>query len=148
MSERIRITRRVRFSAAHRYTRADWSAERNQAVFGDNVKLHGHNYALEATVEGTVDPETGMAADIGAIDRLLGELASELGYRDLSEGVAGLAGGIPTTEGLALLAFRRMIGRMGRARLVRVRLYESPELYVDVEGTIDPPLEATGRDGA
>jgi 6-pyruvoyltetrahydropterin/6-carboxytetrahydropterin synthase len=123
----------VQFSAAHRYSRPEWDAARNLAAFGDNVKLHGHNYVLEATVEGEVDPLTGMAADLGDLDAALGGVARLLGWRDLSEGVAGLADRVPTTENLALLAWSAVAGRVRRGRLVRVRLFESPELFVEVE---------------
>jgi 6-pyruvoyltetrahydropterin/6-carboxytetrahydropterin synthase len=133
MGERVRITRRVRFSAAHRYARPEWSDERNQAVFGENVKLHGHNYVLEATVEGPIDPATGMAADIGLLDGALADVARDFGYRDLSTGLAGLDGAIPTTENLALEAWRRVRGRTGDAPLVRVRLFESADLFVEIE---------------
>jgi len=131
---RVAITRRVKFSAAHRYHRSEWDEARNREIFGDNVDLHGHNYILEATVEGEVDPVTGMAADIGALDAALERCSRDLGWRDLSDGVAGLEGKIPTTENLSLWAWERIDGRAGAARLVRVRLYESPELYVEVTG--------------
>ena len=129
---RVAITRRVQFSAAHRYRRPEWDEARNREVFGENVDLHGHNYVLEATVEGAVDPVTGMAADIGQLDRALQGCAEVLGWRDLSEGVEGLEGKIPTTENLSLWAWERIGGQAGDARLVRVRLYESPELYAEV----------------
>ena len=140
---RIRITRRAQFSAAHRYSRPEWDEAKNLAVFGDNVKLHGHNYVLEATVEGTLDAETGMAADIGLLDAHLAEVAALLGWRELDGAVPGLEGKVPTTENLALLAWGRIAGSTGSARLVRVRLYESADLYVELESGSD--LEKAGR---
>lgn len=128
---RVRLTRRVRFSAAHRYWRADWTEEQNRARFGENVHLHGHNYVLEAQFEGAVDPETGMAVDLGAIDARLGELGLRFGYRDLSD-APELGGRIPTTENLALAAWTELSAVAGLGRLVLVRLYESPELFVEV----------------
>lgn len=128
----VTLTRRVRFSAAHRYSRAEWDDAKNLAVFGDNVHLHGHNYILEATVEGIVSGITGMAVDIGVLDRELDALGRELGYRDLSTAAPALKGLVPTTENLALLAWDRLSARTTSERLVRVRLYESPELYVEV----------------
>ncbi|NIP81511.1 MAG: 6-carboxytetrahydropterin synthase, partial [Gemmatimonadetes bacterium] len=67
------LTRRATFAAAHRYWRDDWSEERNRAVFGAcaNPHGHGHNYALEATVEGEIDDETGFSVDLGALDDAL-----------------------------------------------------------------------------
>ena len=66
------MTRRVTFAAAHRYWRDDWSEERNRAVFGAcaNPHGHGHNYALEVTVAGAIDPETGMCVDLGVLDEV------------------------------------------------------------------------------
>ena len=57
----VRITRRAHFCSAHRLYRDDWSEERNREVFGlcSNPNWHGHNYILNVTVEGPVDPETG-----------------------------------------------------------------------------------------
>src|SRR5665811_498962 len=67
------LTRRVTFSAAHRYWRDDWPEAQNREVFGAcaNPHGHGHNYALEATVEGEVDAETGFIIDLAALDRVL-----------------------------------------------------------------------------
>src|SRR5574342_531240 len=69
----VRATRRVHFSAAHRLFRADWSDERNGEVFGDcaNPNWHGHNYDLDITVEGPVDPETGFLMDLKNLKELV-----------------------------------------------------------------------------
>jgi hypothetical protein len=69
------LTRTVRFAAAHRYHRPEWSEERNREVFGAcaNPHGHGHNYLLEVTVAGVPDPDTGFSVDLGALDRLLRE---------------------------------------------------------------------------
>jgi 6-pyruvoyltetrahydropterin/6-carboxytetrahydropterin synthase len=63
---RVRVTRRLHFSAAHRLYRPDWSDDRNAEVFGDcaNPDWHGHNYEIDVTVEGEVDPETGYVMDL------------------------------------------------------------------------------------
>ena len=68
------VTRRVTFAAAHVLRRPDWDAERNQAVFGACARDHGHNYVLEVSVSGPVDPETGEQPRHKA-----GELVLELG---------------------------------------------------------------------
>src|SRR5687768_9506280 len=69
----VRATRRVHFSAAHRLHRSDWSDERNREVFGDcaNPNWHGHNYEIDVTVEGPVDPETGFLMDLKDLKELL-----------------------------------------------------------------------------
>lgn len=135
----MQLTRRVRFSAAHRYHRPDWSDARNREVFGPcaNPHGHGHDYLLEVTVEGEVDPATGFSVELGALDAVLREEVVEpLDHQHLNFVVPEFAPGalIPTTENLLLLIRRRIQPRLGAARLVRLRLHENPELYVECTG--------------
>ena len=136
---RMQLTRRVRFSAAHRYHRPDWSDARNREVFGPcaNPHGHGHDYLLEVTVEGEVDPVTGFSVDLGMLDAVLREEVVEpLDHQHLNHVVPEFAPGglIPTTENILLLAWRRIEPRLSGARLVRLRLHENPDLYVEYEG--------------
>ena len=134
------LTRRVRFSAAHRYHRPEWSEERNRAVFGPcaNPHGHGHNYLLEITVEGRVDPETGYSVDLPALDALLREqVILPLDHQHLNFAVEAFApgGAIPTTENIVAWIWGRLEARMPvGARLVRLRLHENEEFYVDFAG--------------
>src|SRR4030042_1705578 len=76
---RARLTRVVRFSAAHRYFRPDWSPEENTRVFGLCAREHGHghNYRCAVTVAGPVADFTGMVTDLGALDQLLNRVVRE-----------------------------------------------------------------------
>jgi len=67
------LTRRVSFAAAHRYRIADWSEERNAAVFGACARpnYHGHSYVCDVTVTGEIDPVTGFIVDLGLLDEVL-----------------------------------------------------------------------------
>ncbi len=101
----VRATRRVHFSAAHRLYRPDWSDERNAEVFGDcsNPNWHGHNYELEVTVEGAVDPETGFVMDLKQLKQVLERrVLSDVDHRNLNREVAWLADVNPTTENLVV----------------------------------------------
>lgn len=136
---RMQLTRRVRFSAAHRYHRPGWSEERNREVFGPcaNPHGHGHDYLLEVTVEGEVDPETGFSVDLGMLDAVLREeVVQPLDHQHLNYVVPEFAPGgqIPTTENILLLLWRRIQPRLGAARLVRLRLHENPDFFVEFEG--------------
>jgi 6-pyruvoyltetrahydropterin/6-carboxytetrahydropterin synthase len=139
---RMQLTRRVRFSAAHRYHRPDWSDARNREVFGPcaNPHGHGHDYLLEVTVEGGVDPETGFSVDLGMLDGVLREEVVEpLDHQHLNFVVPEFAPGglIPTTENILALLWRRIEPRLGATRLVRLRLHENPDFYVEYEGEGD-----------
>lgn len=134
------LTRRVTFAAAHRYYRDDWSEERNRAVFGAcaNPHGHGHNYALEATVEGSIDPETGFAVDLGTLDRVLDEaVVTVLDHRHINHAVSefGPGGRVPSTENLLAWAWPRIVDRLpDGVRLHRLRLHEDESLHVDFFG--------------
>ena len=136
---RMQLTRRVRFSAAHRYHRPEWSEERNRQVFGPcaNPHGHGHDYLLEVTVQGQVDPVTGFSVDLGMLDAVLREEVVEpLDHQHLNHAVPEFAPGglIPTTENILLLLWKRIQPRLGAACLVRLRLHENPDFFVEYEG--------------
>lgn len=139
---RMQLTRRVRFSAAHRYHRPEWSDERNREVFGPcaNPHGHGHDYLLEVTVAGEVDPVTGFSVDLGTLDGILREEVLEpLDHQHLNHAVPEFAPGgkIPTTENILLLLWDRIRPRLAPARLVRLRLHENPDFFVDYAGPAD-----------
>ncbi|MEL6862872.1 MAG: 6-carboxytetrahydropterin synthase, partial [Bacteroidota bacterium] len=70
---RIAVFRKAHFNAAHRLYRPDWSAEKNNEVFGlcNNPNYHGHNYELEVKVSGEVDPVTGYLIDLKILKDLI-----------------------------------------------------------------------------
>lgn len=134
------MTRRVTFAAAHRYWKDDWPEAKNRTIFGAcaNPHGHGHNYALEATVEGEIDPETGFSADLGTLDVVLREtVVDALDHQHINHAVPqfGPGGAIPTTENLLAWAWPRIVGRLPEGvRLHRLRLREDENLYVDYYG--------------
>jgi 6-pyruvoyltetrahydropterin/6-carboxytetrahydropterin synthase len=129
------LVRTVRFSAGHSYGRADWDAERNRRVFGASVHPHGHNYELTVTVRGEIDPATGFVVDLGELDAVLrAEVVDRFDQRSLNDTVPEVRSGDmqPTTESLARWFFEQLAPRVpGSARLVGVRLAESPELAAE-----------------
>src|SRR5580692_11724582 len=131
----IRVTRKIEFSAAHFYNNPSLSPEENLRLFGkcNNPHGHGHNYVLEVTVAGEPDPETGMVLDLAELKAILQrEVSDRMDHRHLNHEVPELAGQIPTSENVAALIWRLLEPKIASGKLDRVRLYESPELFVDV----------------
>lgn len=127
-------TRRFTFSAAHRYWRAEWSDEENRRVFGHLTSVHGHNYALEVTIRGPVDPLTGMLMDLGELKRVVGEhVIQRLDHANLNDDPA-FAAAVPTTENLVRAIWEWLAPKIGAERLWRLRLWEDPAFYVDYYG--------------
>ena len=141
----ILLTRKAEFSSAHFYWNAAWSLEQNQRVFGKcaNRNGHGHNYTLEVTVAGDVDPVTGFVVDLKWLrDVIEREVLAAWDHRHLNLDVPEFAATestatIPTTENLAIAAWKRLepsVHKADGARLSRVRVYETPEIFAEFRG--------------
>jgi 6-pyruvoyltetrahydropterin/6-carboxytetrahydropterin synthase len=123
------VTRRFRFPAAHVLRRADYSEAENQRVYGKcaNPNGHGHDYAVEVTVGGRVDPATGRVLAPDRFDDIVGEhLLARFAHRLLNEDPL-FAEHVPTAENIARAAHALLAGPLGAAgaELRRVRVRET-----------------------
>lgn len=133
----VLITRKAEFSASHRLANPDWSDEKNTEVFGIESQTHGHNYVLEVTVAGDVDPVNGMIMDLKQLKDLIGrEIVEPWDHRHLNHEAPPFDRVIPTVENLAKEIWRRLAPQIASdsCRLHAVRLYETHDLYVDYAG--------------
>ena len=136
----IRLTRRYDFSAAHVLAREDWSPERNRAVYGKcaNPAGHGHNYRVELTLEGELDPRSGHVLAPGRLDELVhARVLRELDGRFLNRDVPWFARHVPTAENIAAHIWDSVAGGVALARLVGVRLVETRNNSVEILGAED-----------
>jgi 6-pyruvoyltetrahydropterin/6-carboxytetrahydropterin synthase len=130
----VYLTRRYRFCAGHRLHNEALSGEENRRVYGkcNNPNGHGHNYLLEVTVAGPIDPATGMVLDLVALDGIVAEqVLDRLDHRNLNLDVESFRTRVPTTENLCLEIYNLLRDPLERAssgcrvRLDRVRLEET-----------------------
>jgi len=131
------VTRRVHFNAAHRLYNPRRSEAWNETTFGvcANPNYHGHNYELEVTVEGEIDPETGYVIDITVLKTLIENLLlRHLDHKNLNLDVPWFRELIPTAENIALVCWQVLAPALPGGRLSRVRLWETPRNYVNYEG--------------
>ena len=127
-------TRRFAFSAGHRYWVDEWSAEENDRTFGKLVVPHGHNYTVDVTIRGPIDPTTGMIIDLTDLKRVVGEVVVErFDHADLNADPL-FRGRVPTTENVATAVWDLIVPKLGRECLWQVRVWEDPTLYVDYRG--------------
>jgi 6-pyruvoyltetrahydropterin/6-carboxytetrahydropterin synthase len=133
----VYLTRKVEFSASHHYHNPNLSAAENQRIFGkcNNPNGHGHNYTLEVTVKGSVDAQTGFVVDLKQLKEIMNrEVVDALDHRYLNKEVPEFAEQIPTTENIAIAVWKRLQGKLNVAKLHRVRIYETPDLWADFYG--------------
>jgi 6-pyruvoyltetrahydropterin/6-carboxytetrahydropterin synthase len=128
------LTRRVSFSAAHRYSRPEWNDAQNMAKFGACAwpNFHGHSYVCDVTVGGPIDDTTGFAVDLGVLDRILKEqVRDRFDHRNINLDVAEFGDGklVPTGENLARFIFERVDKELPKpAKVMRVTVSEDDTL--------------------
>lgn len=136
----LRLSRTVHFNAGRSLWRRDWPAEKNRAIYGDEGPHgYGHNFALEVSVEGPIDPESAMVVNLADLDRVLREEVDHpLDHRNLNRDVPDFADVPPTAENVAVWIWKRVAERIERegwpCRLATLRLRLTPDFAVEIEG--------------
>lgn len=138
----VQLSRKIYFSSAHRYHNQAWSDEKNREIFGpcNNPHGHGHNYELEVTLSGPVDPDTGMVINLTDLDQILkDEIMAPLDHRHLNYEVSYFKENVPTTEAIAIFCWNQILDALPNTlKLEKVRLHENAELFVEYYGeTLD-----------
>jgi 6-pyruvoyltetrahydropterin/6-carboxytetrahydropterin synthase len=124
---KIELGRRYHFSASHRLHSVHLSEQENCRVFGkcNNPFGHGHNYVLEVSVSGQVDPATGMIANLADLDGFVERAVLQVfDHKSLNEDVAVFQERVPTTENLCIDIYERLKS-FSHAKLERVRIEET-----------------------
>jgi 6-pyruvoyltetrahydropterin/6-carboxytetrahydropterin synthase len=130
----VRITRAIEFSSSLRLRLGELSDAENRRRFGPLAERHGHNYRLEVSLLGEPDPRTGMVVDLKDVKDLLErEVMARFDHRDLNDDTGFFEKQPPTAENLARVIFELLARAFPAGLLERVRLYEGPDHWVDVE---------------
>jgi len=135
----IYITRRERFSAAHKLYRDDWSLEENEATFGkcSNPNWHGHNYELFVTIKGEINPATGFVVDLRTLKEIiLKHVVHKIDHRNVNLDVDFMQGKMASTENLAVEIFNQLQAPIEAegVQLHSIRLQETENNSVEYFG--------------
>ncbi len=130
----VLLTKRIEFAAAHRYYKPEWDEAKNRAVFGlcYNPPAHGHNYMVEVTVLGEVDPKTGMVVNLFDLKRILLNVLEEFDHKNLNLDMPYFKNRIPTSENLARVLWDKLDQQKAIGTLHAIRLYEDEDLYAEM----------------
>lgn len=135
----IYVTRRERFSAAHRLFREEWDDKKNMEIFDkcSYPNWHGHNYVLYVTVKGNLNPETGFVVNIKRLSKIIKEeIISKLDHMNLNMDVDFLQNKIASTENLVIGIWNQLepiILSLG-IELHKVRIEETENNFVEYFG--------------
>jgi 6-pyruvoyltetrahydropterin/6-carboxytetrahydropterin synthase len=130
------LTKKFKFSAAHRYHNAKWSEEKNETVFGDDHKIHGHNYTLEVALTGPVDPETGFMADLKRVKEIVQKrVIDQLDHAQIELDVPWFKDRQPSSENLVLYIWEQLVTSLPQGLdLVNIRLFETATIFAEYSG--------------
>ncbi|XP_040075672.2 6-pyruvoyl tetrahydrobiopterin synthase [Ixodes scapularis] len=131
------VTRIECFSACHRLHSPSLSDGENAQVYGkcNNPNGHGHNYKLEVTVRGPVDPDTGMVINITALkSSIQRQVLDELDHKNLDKDVSHFRNKVSTTENLAVFIWQRLRDDLPEQLHLQVRLHETDKNVVTYQG--------------
>lgn len=135
----VHITRRERFSAAHKLSKSDWSEEKNMEVFGkcSNPNWHGHNYILHVTVKGQPEPSTGFVVDLSALSDVIKKYVIEkVDHKNMNIDVDFMEDQMTSTENIAIAFWNQLVKPVAElgAQLHCIKLQETENNYVEYFG--------------
>src|SRR6184192_2161678 len=118
---RVTVTRRVRFNAAHRVHNPELSEAENSRLFGkcNNPNWHGHNYTLDVSVDGGIDPKTGYVCDLSQLKKIV-ELVD---HKNFNLDVPFMKGVIPTSENIIVAFWKILAPQVKPGKLTRLVLW-------------------------
>lgn len=132
----ISLTSSYDICAAHQLRRSDWNEKKNRAVFGHCADLHGHQYKVEITLVGEINPDTGMLINGYDVDQIFKKkIIEKIDHKYLNKDVSFFKKNLPTAEWIVVWVF----GELKKAFpvgiiLKQVRVYETPNLYAEFCG--------------
>ena len=130
------ITKQFKFCAAHKYWNHGWDHNKNHEVFGDDIKVHGHNYLLDVTITGPIDDSSGFIYDIQKIKKIVYEkVISILDHSQIQEDIEWFKGKQPSTENLVIFIWEQIASQIeSPAKLYKIKLRETPTIFTEYFG--------------
>lgn len=129
------ITKKYHFCASHKYGNLDWSEEKNRDVFDKDYNTHGHNYILEVSVSGPIDPGSGWLVDLKKLGEVVKtNVVNILDHSQIEIDIEWFRGKQPSSENILVWAWGEIAPRMERGKLHRLRLVETHSIHTDYYG--------------
>lgn len=132
--KKVKVSRKAHFNAAHQLHNPNWSAEKNEAVFGkcNNPEFHGHNYELIVSVSGVVDEDTGYVVDMKELkDLIKAKVEDRFDHKNLNRQTEEFKNLNPTAENIAIVIYDLLRAELNDELDLKITLYETPRNFVE-----------------
>tara|TARA_B110000438_G_C15422477_1_gene482537 strand:+ start:170 stop:574 length:405 start_codon:yes stop_codon:yes gene_type:complete len=133
----INLTKQYKFCAAHRYWNESWAEEKNNEVFGDDVRIHGHNYILSITLKGEINEESGFIVDLQKLNKIVNEkVINVFDHSQIEKDIEWFKGKQPSTENMVVYIWKQLVNIIpSDAQLYCVKLRETPTIFSEYYGS-------------
>ena len=129
------LTKKYHFCASHKYGNDYWSEEKNYKVFGKDYNNHGHNYILEVSMTGLVNPDTGWLVDLGHVNEIVkSNVVNILDHSQIEQDIPWFKGKQPSSEVIVVWIWEQISKYLKGAELYRIRLVETHSIHTDYYG--------------
>mgnify|MGYP001253391872 FL=1 len=129
------ITKKYHFCASHKYGNDSWSEEKNIEVFGKDYNNHGHNYILEVSIKGPINPETGWSINLQDLNKIIKpKVLDVLDHSQIEEDVEWFKGKQPSSENILIWVWKEIEKNIKGDILYKLRLVETHSIYTDYYG--------------
>ena len=129
------ITKKYHFCASHKYGNDNWSEEKNLEVFGKDFNTHGHNYILEVSITGPIDPGSGWLVDLQKLNKVVkSNVVDLLDHSQIETDIDWFKGVQPSSENILIWIWEQIAPYLESGLLHRLRLVETHSIHTDYYG--------------
>ena len=132
----IYLTKQYKFCAAHQYWNESWTEEKNDEVFGEDVKIHGHNYVLSITVKGNVNKDSGFIIDIKELNKIINQKIIDIfDHSQIEKDIPWFNGKQPSTENMVVFMWNEIVNKIPSGAILHcIKLRETPTIFSEYYG--------------
>ena len=129
------ITKKYHFCSSHKYGNEYWSKEKNWEVFDKDYNNHGHNYVLEVSVTGKINPETGWLVDLQKLNKIIkSNIIEIIDHSQIEVDIEWFKSKQPSSENILVWAWDQIIKDLEGTSLYKLRLVETHSIHTDYFG--------------
>ena len=130
------LTKQYKFCAAHRYWNKNWPDKKNYDIFGEDVKIHGHNYTLDITIHGTINNDSGFIVNLFELNKIVkSHVLDVMDHSQIEQDIPWFATRQPSTENMVVFIWNQIVSKVPiPAKLYSIKLRETPTIFTEYFG--------------
>ena len=130
------LTKQYKFCAAHRYWNPNWSDKKNYQIFGEDVRIHGHNYTLDITISGPINDESGFIVNLSELNKIVKlHVLDVMDHSQIQLDIPWFESKQPSTENMVVFIWEQIVTKIPNpAKLKSIKLRETPTIFTEYFG--------------